>query len=66
MSDLVSISKAAELLGVCSKTLRDWDKQGLLKPVRTIGKHRRYSVSGINQFLMGAKDEQTRTSKKRS
>ncbi|MHA1337882.1 MAG: MerR family DNA-binding transcriptional regulator [Promethearchaeota archaeon] len=43
MAIVLSISKAAEVLGVCTKTLRRWDQRGLLKPdFRTKGGHRRY------------------------
>jgi excisionase family DNA binding protein len=42
MSNLISISKASELLGVLNKTLRRWESQGKIKSYRTEGKHRRY------------------------
>ncbi|HEB9274216.1 TPA: MerR family DNA-binding transcriptional regulator, partial [Campylobacter jejuni] len=32
MDKLVSIGYAANLLGVTIQTIRNWDKQGLLKP----------------------------------
>ncbi|MFX1294845.1 MAG: MerR family DNA-binding transcriptional regulator [Promethearchaeota archaeon] len=42
---LLSISQAAPILGVCSKTLRRWDGKGLLCPdCRTPGGHRRYGL----------------------
>ena len=47
---LVSISKAADELGVCIDTLREWDKSGQLVPVLTAGKHRRYRVSDIEKM----------------
>lgn len=37
MKKLVSISTAAE-------TLRDWDRNGTLVPVKTPGNHRRYKI----------------------
>lgn len=51
MSDLISISKAANLLGVHVDTLRMWDKQGKLIPVKTLGKHRRYSLGDIEKII---------------
>jgi len=57
MKDLVSINKAAELLGVCNNTLREWEAQGKLVPVRTLGNHRRYSLSDIKE-LIGQTDEE--------
>ena len=58
MRDLISISIAAEMLGVCSKTLRDWDKQGTLCPIRTPGGHRRYSIAKINQILSKGREHE--------
>jgi putative resolvase len=51
MDKLVSVSKAANLLGVHIATLRDWDKEGKLHPIRTKGNHRRYKVSDIDLIL---------------
>jgi excisionase family DNA binding protein len=43
MEDFLSISQAAEELGVTSMTLRRWDKSGKLRPVRVAGSmHRKY------------------------
>jgi excisionase family DNA binding protein len=47
MSNLVSSSQAAELLGVSTRTLLRWEEQGKLKPIRTEGGHRRYDVSEL-------------------
>ena len=44
----ISISAAAELLGVSHVTLRRWEKEGFLAPsFRTKGNHRRYRVSDL-------------------
>ncbi len=51
---LVKISEAAKLLGVSTKTLRNWEKEGKIQPVRTLGKHRRYNLDEI-KALFGAK-----------
>jgi excisionase family DNA binding protein len=48
---LVNISKAAKILGVTTKTLRNWEGQGKLKPVRTLGKHRRYNLEEIKDLF---------------
>lgn len=47
MSRLISIGKAAELLGVHVDTLREWDAEGKLTPVKTFGNHRRYNLEDI-------------------
>lgn len=47
MDKLVSISKAAQILGVSEITLRRWDKEGRLVSARTDGGHRRYDISKI-------------------
>jgi len=47
---LISIGKAADELGVCIDTLREWDKSGYLTPVKTKGNHRRYRTSDISNL----------------
>ena len=52
---LLRIKEAAELLGVNPETLRRWDKEGLLKPIRVglrrgVG-DRRYKQEDIEQFI---------------
>jgi putative resolvase len=47
---LIAIAKAGELLGVCTKTLRRWEKKGLILPIRTIGNHRRYDSDALLKF----------------
>lgn len=48
---LLSISEAARLMGVCENTLRDWDIEGKFKAARTLGNHRRYSLTAIREYL---------------
>ena len=48
---LVSIKKAAEILGVSQSTLRNWDKTGKLKSLRTPGNARRYNIETLKQFI---------------
>lgn len=48
---LVKISEAAKILGVTTVTLRNWEKEGKLKPVRTFGKHRRYNLNEIKTLF---------------
>lgn len=47
---LLTISEAAELLGVGISTLRHWDDTDQLVAVRTLGGHRRYRLSDIEKF----------------
>lgn len=49
-SDFLTIQEAADLLKVSSKTLRRWEEKGSLVPLRTEGKHRRYSYESIIEF----------------
>jgi excisionase family DNA binding protein len=49
--ELVSIEKASNILGVCQETLRKWDRENKLKPIRTLGNHRRYSLKEIEKLL---------------
>lgn len=47
---LLSIGKTANILGVHIDTLREWDKEGKLTPVKTPGNHRRYRLEDIEAF----------------
>ncbi|MHA1927911.1 MAG: MerR family DNA-binding transcriptional regulator, partial [Candidatus Thorarchaeota archaeon] len=38
-------------LGVCSKTIRRWDKKGHIQCLRTPGGHRRITLSEVNRLL---------------
>lgn len=51
MSEFVSIQEAARILGVSVATLRNWDREGRLVPVRTLGGHRRYDLAEISGVL---------------
>jgi len=48
MDKLLSISEAAERLGVSPMTLRRWEASGKLTPERTVGNQRRYRLSQID------------------
>lgn len=52
---LLRIKEAAELLGVNPETLRRWDKDGTLKPVRVGNRRgvgdRRYSQEDLERFI---------------
>ncbi len=45
------MSKAAKELGVHPNSLRNWEKQGLIKPVRLAGGQLRYSMDELNKLL---------------
>ena len=48
---LVTISSAAEIIGVSVATLRNWDKNGRLKAIRDRGnRYRFYSISALEHF----------------
>ncbi|MGU8835938.1 IS607 family transposase [Clostridium perfringens] len=51
MSKYISITEAAEILGVTPKTLRVWDKEGVLKSYKTPKGHRRYLASELEEYL---------------
>lgn len=46
----ITISQAAEELGVSINTLRQWDKDNLLVPNKTPFGHRRYSLEKLKEF----------------
>ena len=47
------ISTAAQMLGVCTKTIRRWDSAGKIVCNRTIGRHRRIAHSDIAALISG-------------
>ncbi len=49
---LVSISDAAQILGVSIDTIRRWDKTGLLHSVRPDGKNRYFSIVELNAYKL--------------
>lgn len=51
MSNLLNIKEASEYLNVHPDTLRRWDKEGKLIPVKTEGGHRRYQQEVLDEFI---------------
>ena len=51
MAELLNIAQAAKYLNVSIDTLRLWDKNGKLKPLKTPGGHRRYDTDSLDEFL---------------
>ena len=43
MKEKMKVSEFADLIGVCPKTLRNWDNSGKLKAYRTITNYRYYT-----------------------
>ncbi len=51
MSNYMPISAAAKLLGVAPSTLRRWEHEGKIKPVRTAGGQRRYTLAILKPHM---------------
>jgi DNA-binding transcriptional MerR regulator len=52
MSELLQIKEAAEFLKVTGQTLRNWDKQGKLKPHRhPMNNYRLYKKSDLIKLI---------------
>ncbi len=47
MSNLLSISEIASILGVTPKTIRLWEKEGKINSIKTKGGHRRFCPSEV-------------------
>lgn len=60
MDRIVSISEAAEALGVSITTLRRWETDGKLVAEYTAGGHRRYNLTKLRPELFRAADEAKR------
>jgi len=55
----MKIKEAAEFLGVCVSTLRNWHKQGILVPeVNPLTKYRIYSEEDLMDFLARKSEEE--------
>lgn len=50
-TNMLSISQAAKIIGVHPNSLRAWERQGLIKPVRLPSGQRRYSLNELNHIL---------------
>ena len=61
MEKLLTISEAAEILGVTMQTLRKWDKDGKLTPTHTLGGHRRYKQTDVDRIVAGMTDGPVKT-----
>ena len=44
---LLTVQTAAKVLKISEKTLRRWEQKGYISPIRTSGKHRRYSLDQL-------------------
>jgi DNA-binding transcriptional MerR regulator len=54
---IITLAQAASMLCVSKQTLRNWDKQDILKSVRFgVRRDRRYIVSDIEKFLKRVKE----------
>ena len=48
----IQIGDVAKLFGVSVSTARVWAIDGKLKPITTLGKHRRFDLDEVNAMLM--------------
>lgn len=58
MGKLLKIEEAAQYLNVSQDCLRKWDRANKLKPLKTVGGHRRYSTDALDEIL-GVKKKET-------
>jgi putative resolvase len=49
-SELFQVSVVAKLLGVSPSTIRNWDREGKIESIRTLGGHRRFPMSEIERL----------------
>ena len=60
-TNLISITKAGELLGISPKTLRLWEKEGKLSSMKTVGGHRRYDPKTLLKLVSSNKSDDSKT-----
>lgn len=58
LNKLLNIKQASQYLNVSQDTLRKWEKNGKITPFKTVGGHRRFSVSELDK-LLGVENEET-------
>lgn len=51
MSELLNLNETMTYLNVSKSTLHRWDKNNKLKPIKTVGGHRRYKLSDLELFI---------------
>lgn len=51
MGKLLKMKEAADYLHVSQDCLRKWDRTNKLKPLKTVGGHRRYDTDSLDEFL---------------
>jgi len=51
----MTADEAADYLCISKSTLRLAEKSGELRPFRTPGRHRRYSIEMLNAYLEGSR-----------
>lgn len=61
MGRLLSIKDAASYINVSQDTLRKWDKADKLKPLKTVGGHRRYDTDTLDEFIGLTRKEEKET-----
>lgn len=49
--ELITPKKASQLLCVSLSSLRNWEKEGKLRCIRTCGGHRRYKLEDVKNIL---------------
>jgi len=49
---IIKIGEAAKMCGVSIQTLREWDRLGKFKAIRTPGNSRMYRLSEIRRLLV--------------
>lgn len=59
LSEYLTVTEAARLLGVCTSTLRNWDRAGKLKPKRhPMNRYRLYRRDELEAVLRSVREDQ--------
>ena len=49
--ELITPATAAKMLGVTVMTIRNWENDGKLKAIKTLGGHRRFNLFEIKKMI---------------
>jgi len=64
MEDYLSIKETANIVGVSTQTLRNWEKKGILMPYRNpVNNYRMYRVPQIEQFIEESRNKRLKNTK---
>lgn len=57
MNEALTVADVARIFGVTAATVRRWDDDGVLHSTRTLGGHRRFSRTAVEERQKALRDD---------